>query len=240
MGSLVDTAASSTQRYLKRKLDTCVQAVTDFLCEAIVPGQGTEIKKRLVELIQEDKQLGKLKEVYRAAPTNFVRAAILSLVPLSKQQIMDQFGCSKYLAEKARQLKAKDSLWDHSKDSDSFHRMRLDMSREQHFLDFVFQNRCFEDAYFGTSSLKLEDGTMFEIPQVVSTTIQSYVITIYESHCDSTNYQPLSPSCLRNITKSCNSVQRKALHGVDNYTADGLEAFDTLQKILEKIGGNKA
>ena len=40
--------------------------------------------------------------------------------------------------------------------------------------------------------------------------------------------------------KSCKSVQRIAFYGVDNYTADGLETFDTLQKILEKIGGNKA
>ena len=40
--------------------------------------------------------------------------------------------------------------------------------------------------------------------------------------------------------KSCKSAQRKALHGVDNYTADGLEAFDTLSKVLEKTGGSKA
>ena len=40
--------------------------------------------------------------------------------------------------------------------------------------------------------------------------------------------------------KSCKLVQRKALHGVDNYTTDGLEEFHTLQKILEKIDRNKA
>ena len=83
---------------------------------------------------------------------------------------MDESGYSKYLVEKARQLKAEDSLWNHSKDSDSFHRIRLDMSKVGHFLDFVFQNIYFEDAYFGTLSLKLENGTMFEIPQVVSKT----------------------------------------------------------------------
>ena len=144
---------------MKRKLDTCVQAVTDFLCKSVAPGQGEEIKKQLVESVQEDKQLGKLKEAYQTAPTNLARAAILSLIPLPKQLIMDQFGCPKYLVEKARQLKAEDSQWDHSEDSDSFQGMRLDMSKVEHFLDFVFQNRYFEDAYFGTSSLKLEDGT---------------------------------------------------------------------------------
>ena len=38
-------------------------------------------------------------------------------------------------------------------------------------------------AVYTTITLKLEDGTIFEIPQAVSTTIQSYVITIYQNHC---------------------------------------------------------
>ena len=59
--SPVNTVASSTQRYLKRKLDICVQAVTDFLCESVAPGQGEEIKKRLVASAQEGKQLVTLK-----------------------------------------------------------------------------------------------------------------------------------------------------------------------------------
>ena len=238
--SPVEDVALSTQRYLKRKVDSCVQAVTDYLCESIAPGQGQEIKKRLIESTQEDKQLSSLKEAYQAAPTNLAKAAIISLAPLSKQQVKDKFGCSKYLVEKARQLKAENSLWEKSKDSEPSYRIRRDMNKVEHFLDFLFRNRYFEDSYFATSSLKLQHGTMFEIPQVALTTIQSSVITIYENHCNSVNYQPLSTSCLRNIMKSCKSVQRKALHGVDNYTADGLEAFDTLSKVLEKTGGSKA
>ena len=101
--------------------------------------------------------------------------------------------------------------------------MKLDMSKVEHFLDFLFENKYLEDTYYGTSTLKLEDGMMFEIPQVVSTTIQSYVITVYQNHCATINYQPLSASCLHNVMDSCKSVQRKALHGIDNYTADGLE-----------------
>ena len=38
---------------------------------------------------------------------------------------------------------------------------------------------------------------------------------------------------------SCKSVQRKALHGVDNYTADGLEGFDTLHKVLDTLDCSK-
>ena len=43
--SAVDLVAPSTERYLKRKLDSCVEAVTDFLCESIASGQGKEVKK---------------------------------------------------------------------------------------------------------------------------------------------------------------------------------------------------
>ena len=87
--------------------------------------------------------------------------------------------------------------------------MKLDMSKAEHFLDFLFENEYLEDTYYETTTLKLEDGTMFEIPQVVSTTIQSYVITVYQNHCATINYQPLSASCLHNVMDSCKSVQRK-------------------------------
>ena len=157
------------------------------------------------------------------------------MVPLSKQQIVDQFGCSRYLVDKSRQLKAQNSVWGDSEHSSPAHRMKLDMSK----VDFLFENKYLVETYYGTTTLKLEDGTMFEIPQVVSTTIQSYVITVYQNHCATINYQPLSASCLHNVMDSCKSVQRKALHGVDNYTADGLEGFDTLHKVLDTLDCNK-
>ena len=108
--SPAEDVALSTQRHLKRKINSCVQAVTDCLCESIAPGQGQEIKKRLIKSTQDDRQLSSLKEAYQAAPTDLAKVAILYLVPLSKQQIMDKFKCSKYLVEKARQLKSKNSL----------------------------------------------------------------------------------------------------------------------------------
>ena len=161
------------------------------------------------------------------------------MVPLSKQQIVDQFASKRYLVDKSRQLKAHNSVWGDSEDSSPGHRMKLDMSKIEHFLDFLFENKYLEDTYYGTTTLKLEDGTMFEIPQVVSTTIQSYVITVYQNHCATINYQPLTASCLHNVMDSCKSVQRKALHGVDNYTADGLEGFDTLHKVLHTLDCSK-
>ena len=161
------------------------------------------------------------------------------MVPLSKQQIVDQFGCSRYLVDKSRQLKAQNSVWGDSEHSSPAHRMTLDMSKVEHFLDFLFENKYLEDSYYGTTTLKLEDGMMFEISQVVSTTIQSYVITVYQNHCATINYQPLSGSCLHSVMDSCKSVQRKALHGVDNYTADGLEGFDTLEKVLDTLDCSK-
>ena len=157
--------------------------------------------------MQEDRQLSSLEKAYQAAPTNLAKAAILSLVSVSKQQIMDKFGCSKYLVEKAHQLKSENSLWENLKDSQPSYRMRIDMTEAEHFLDILFQNRYFEDSYFATSSLKLQDGTMFEIPQVVLTTVQSNVISIYDNYCNIANYQSLSTSCLRNVIKSCKSVQ---------------------------------
>ena len=86
------------------------------------------------------------------------------MVPLSKQQIVDQFGCSRYLVDKSRQLKAQNSVWGDSEHSSPAHRMKLDMSKAEHFVDFLFENKYLEDIYYETTTLKLEDGTMFGIP----------------------------------------------------------------------------
>ena len=176
-----------------------------------------------------------LKEAFKTAPSYTAKAAILSVVALSKEQIVDQFGCSRYLVDKSRQLKAQNSVWGDAEYSSKGLRMKLDMSKVEHFLDFLFESKYLEDTYFGTTTLKLEDGTMFEIPQVGSTTIQAYVINVYQNHCAEVSYQPLNASCLRNVMDSCKSVQRKAFLGIDNYTADGLEGFDILHKVLNTL-----
>ena len=85
-------------------------------------------------------------------------------VTFHSAKIVDQFGCSRYLVEKSRQLKAQNSVWGNSEHSSPAHRMKLDMSKVEHFLDFLFENKYLEDTYYGTTTLKLEDGTMFEIP----------------------------------------------------------------------------
>ena len=118
------------------------------------------------------------------------------MVSLSKQQIVDHFRCSRYLVDRSRQLKAQNSVWGDSEHSSPAYRMKLDMSRVEHFLDFLFENKYLEDTYYGTTTLKLEDGTLFEIPQVVRTTIQSYVINVCQNHCATINYQPLSASIM--------------------------------------------
>ena len=80
--SPVEDVPLSTQSYLTKKINSFTQAVKDYLCESIAPGQGQEIKKRLIESIQEERQLSSLKEAYQAAPTNLAKTAILFLEPL--------------------------------------------------------------------------------------------------------------------------------------------------------------
>ena len=61
------------------------------------------------------------------------------MVPLSYEQIADQFGCSNYLVDKSGQLKAQNSVWGDSEHSSPAQRMKLDVSKVEHFFFLTFR-----------------------------------------------------------------------------------------------------
>ena len=109
------------------------------------------------------------------------------------------------------------------------------MSKVEHFIDFLIHNGYFQDVAYGTTKLKLDSGEEFIVPHVVRTSIKLHLIKLYNSHCTSIGYTPLSQRSLYRVLDDCKASQRKALSGIDNYTADGYEGFQTIEIILEKL-----
>ena len=112
---------------------------------------------------------------------------------------------------------------------------QIDMSKVEHFIDFLIHNGYFQDVAYGTTKLKLDSGEEFIVPYVVRTSIKLHLIKLYNSHCTSIGYAPLSQRSLYRVLDDCKASQRKALSGTDNYTADGYEGFQTTEIILEKF-----
>ena len=71
---------------------------------------------------------------------------------------------------------------------------------------------------------------------VVSTSLTYHLVKIYENHYQSLDYKPLSTSSLLRVLEQCKFSQRRQITGLDNYTGDGMEGFQILESVLDKIG----
>ena len=109
----IDDASDNTARSLKRKIEQCINAATNYFCEMLAPGQGSAVKRSLLttsEAKESDDQcpsgLLHLVKGYKDAPSQQAKLVILTLLPENdlKTDTMRLFSCSKYMAEKARIL----------------------------------------------------------------------------------------------------------------------------------------
>ena len=148
------------------------------MCDALALGQADELMKLL---LNEDNQksdkvipaeLFSLVESYKSAPSQQVHYLILSLVPnaFSKTECIEFFGCSKYMIEHARKMKS-ESGPGVIPTRELFTRNRLNMSKVEHFIDFLIHNGYFQDVAYGTTKLKLDSGQEIIIPHIIRTSI---------------------------------------------------------------------
>ena len=91
---------------------------------------------------------------------------------------------------------------------------------------------------FGTKALKLDSGERTIIPAVIRTMIRSRIISQYVSYCKDHEFQPASERSLFRMLEICFASMQKSLHGLDNITADGTEAFNSLLSMIETLVEN--
>ena len=82
--------------------------------------------------------------------------------------------------------------------------------------------------------MKLDDGSMITIQEVVRTVLHSTLVKIYMAYCEETDFIPLSRSTLYHILSVCPASKRTNLKGLDNAAADGGNSYDI---ILSTISG---
>ena len=114
-------------------------------------------------------------------------------------------------------------------------RFFLSEDKVDHFLRFITSDMISQDTAYGTSKLKLESGVELVFPKPIRKLIPARIIAQYLTICDESGFKPASTRTLFRILEVCPASTRKSLQGLDNYTADGSEAFENLEEIINKL-----
>ena len=116
-----------------------------------------------------------------------------------------------------------------------YHRVRLDKVKDNHFLDFINRPYFYQDVAYGTRTIKISSGEKLIMPNVTQTVTRSTMIAQYLELCQEKGFEPLSQATLYHILEVREASQRKALKGLDTRAAEGMVAFETLDKVVEEL-----
>ena len=233
--------STSLRQTIERKIDQATSKIKETIAESIAPTQGVEL---IDELYGPDDIPADLKPLIVPYETSDARGKliILSLVDHSKHSksfIQKVFDCTKYAVEKARKLQpAMKGITIPTKEK--FHRNRLNLQKCEHFVEFLFASGMLQDVAYGVSKLHFDNGSVQTIPHAVLTAKFSHVIAFYLAICKETGFVPVSESSLWRILRSLNPSQRKSLAGLDDITADGMNAFAKLDDFLSRRKKDKS
>lgn len=215
------------QLICKEKVDEACQAI----CKVIAPNASDQLLNTYKQSLSKDTEIEALTTAYKNAPAKTVKTQILSIYAL------------KYSSEDLKRIHAPfENLSDrkikkarkHAKmigagmlvEKTTFHRVRIDVQKLNHFLSFVDQPYFYQDVAYGTRNIKLESGDKLIMPNVVRTVGRSTMIELYFKQCKEEEFPPLSSSTLYRILKVREASQRKSLQGLDNIAASGADGFD--------------
>ena len=106
-----------------------------------------------------------------------------------------------------------------------------------HFIDFVISSHICIDMPFGEKILKLSDGTELHVPNTIRSLVPTKIIEQYYLYCRQMcfGFEPLGSSSLYKILDICKASTRQAFQGLNNFVADGSNAFLGLTKLVDAL-----
>ena len=218
----------------------CISKATHackVICNVIAPNAADELFRSLLSGEQVSQELITLMKAYASAPTRNLRTQILSIYafeyPVKKlQELHEPFiKVSKWQIKKARNHAKIHGPGIDVKNLPK-HRISLDMTKVDHFVDFTNRPYFHQDVAFGVRKVKLGSGETFEIPNVIRTVTRSTMVNQYLKYCSDDSFEPLSRATLFRILQVREASGRKSLAGLDNTAADGASAVQALVSIV--------
>ncbi|KAL9956431.1 hypothetical protein ACROYT_G037906 [Oculina patagonica] len=225
--------------------------------ESIAPGQGEELWNYLKNSSimglgnndndDEDEELSlntlsdstlrNLIDAYNNAQSSKSRKEILSIFAqnFTRKQLKDLIpGLTDFRIKEARKH-CKEHGPGIAVPTAPIHRFYLSENKVDHTLRFITSDMISQDTAYGTSKIKLESGVELVVPKPIRKLIPARIIAQYTKICDESGFKPASVRTLFRILEVCPASTRKSLQGLDNYTADGSEAFENLEEVISKL-----
>ena len=249
-----ESTSSSQKCYYLRKVRQVFSAVLstiapdqeDEVFEALLSSSGYDIQEKTRDDVKENafsNEIPILLEAYNQSESRHTRLQILSMFSrhFSKQELREMIpGLSKWQIDRARRHAAKEGPG-HQVVPIPIKRTRLDPVKTSHFVNFIARPNFLQDVAYGTRELKLDSGEKITIPNVIRTMVSSRLIRQYISFCQETGFEPASERTLYRIIDVCSASKQKSMQGLDYFSTEGAQAFETLQIVvntLEKGGAD--
>ena len=89
-----------------------------------------------------------------------------------------------------------------------------------------------QNVAYGITKLKFDSGGTKTIPHAVLTAKYSHVIASYIQRCSESQFETLSERTLFRLLQHLKPSQWHSLVGLDNITADGVNGFSVLEKVV--------
>ena len=89
-----------------------------------------------------------------------------------------------------------------------------------------------QDVAYGIAKLKFDSGGTKTIPHAVLTAKYSHVIASYIQRCSESQFKALSERTLFRLLQHLKPSQWHSLAGLGDITADGMNGFSVLEKVV--------
>ena len=185
---------------------------------------NSDLIKSLIKAHNEADSWQTKRQILSIFANDFTRSELQGLIP----------GLSKWRIDQARQH-ATESGKGQPIQEKPIYRARINNVKVDHFLDYISRPELLQDVAFGTKTMKLDSGEKIVIPAVVRTLIPSRIIEQYLRYSKQEEFETASERSLYRILDVCSASMQKSLQGLDNVTADGTEAIDTLINIVQTL-----
>ena len=110
----------------------------------------------------------------------------------------------------------------------------MPQEKMEHFLEFLLSRGLLQDVAYGVNKIKFDSGEQPKVANAILTMKYSHTIAFYKDICQEINYSAMSDTSLWRVLHRINPSQRKALAGLDDFTAAGMNGFQVLLGIAEK------
>ena len=113
--------------------------------------------------------------------------------------------------------------------------MKVDQGKLEDFISFITSPHVLQEVPFGERLLKLSTGEVIKTPNVIRMMIPERIVQQYQQYYSGRGFEPMSKRTLHRVLDECSASVRKSLQGLDNFSAQGTEAFDYLDKLVDKL-----